>query len=77
MRSCGGWVRLGRQSFADAIDDFIGFLEVRLVEARRLLRPGGSLFVHLDCREVHYCKCLLDRLFGRESFMNGARDNLP
>ncbi len=63
-------VTLGSQSFDDEFDDFMGFLEPRLVEAQRLLRPDGSLFVHLDCREVHYCKVALDRLFGRSRFMN-------
>ena len=61
---------LGSGRFADAFDDYIGFLEPRLLETRRLLRPAGSLFVHLDAREVHYVKVLLDRLFGRASFMN-------
>jgi site-specific DNA-methyltransferase (adenine-specific) len=46
------------------------FLEPRLVEARHVLRPAGSLFVHLDPRESHYVKVLLDRIFGRASFMN-------
>jgi site-specific DNA-methyltransferase (adenine-specific) len=63
-------VSLGTQSFDDAFGDFMGFLGPRLAEARRLLRPDGSLFVHLDFREVHYCKVALDRLFGRASFMN-------
>ena len=35
-----------------------------------MLKPNGSFFLHLDCREVHYCKVLLDGVFGRESFMN-------
>jgi site-specific DNA-methyltransferase (adenine-specific) len=61
---------LGRQSFGDAFDDYPSFLEPRLVEARRLLRPHGSLFLHLDYREVHYAKVLLDRIFGRASFVN-------
>jgi hypothetical protein len=42
----------------------------RLEEARRLLKPSGSFFVHLDYREVHYCKVLLDQMLGRESFIN-------
>jgi site-specific DNA-methyltransferase (adenine-specific) len=63
-------VRLGTQSFADRFDDYLAFLEPRLVEARRLLTPTGSLFVHLDCREVHYVKVLLDALFGRACFQN-------
>ncbi len=63
-------VRVGTRSFADSFDDFLAFLEPRLEEAHRLLSPTGSLFVHLDYREVHYCKVLLDMIFGRDSFKN-------
>jgi len=63
-------VKVGRHAFGDNFDDFLAFIEPRLEEARRLLRPSGSFFLHLDYREVHYCKVLLDGLFGRESFMN-------
>lgn len=62
--------RIGTRSFADAFDDFLGFLEPRLVEAHRILKPDGSLFFHIDYREVHYAKVLLDGIFGRESFLN-------
>jgi site-specific DNA-methyltransferase (adenine-specific) len=62
--------RLGTRSYADAFDDYPGFLEPRLREARRVLAADGSLFVHLDYREVHYVKVLLDRIFGRECFQN-------
>lgn len=58
------------RAYPDRFDDFLGFLEPRLVEAQRLLTPDGSLFVHLDPRESHYVKVLLDRLLGREAFMN-------
>jgi len=61
---------LGTQSYADSFDDYVGFLTPRLVEMRRVLEPSGSLFLHLDCREVHYCKVALDGIFGRESFIN-------
>ena len=57
-------------SFRDCFSDFMSFLEPRLVEARRVLSPHGSFFLHIDYREVHYCKVLLDQIFGRESFMN-------
>ncbi|MHC4218750.1 MAG: DNA-methyltransferase [Planctomycetota bacterium] len=63
-------IPIGTRSFADDFNDFTAFLEPRLVEARRLLRPDGSFFLHIDYREVHYCKILLDRIFGRVSFMN-------
>jgi len=58
------------RSFRDRFDDYLGFLGPRLEHARRLLRPAGSLFVHLDFREVHHVKVLLDQLFGRASFIN-------
>lgn len=63
-------VKLGERGYADSFDDYLGFLEPRLVEARRVLKPDGSLFFHIDYREVHYCKVLLDGIFGRESFLN-------
>ena len=61
---------IGRQAFADAFDDYLAFLEPRLREAHRLLTPTGSLMLHLDFREVHYAKVLLDGIFGRDSFVN-------
>ena len=63
-------LKLGSQSFADAFDDFMAFIEPRLMEAHRILAPDGSLFLHIDYREAHYCKVMLDAIFGRECFMN-------
>ncbi|MCY4145550.1 MAG: site-specific DNA-methyltransferase [Chloroflexi bacterium] len=54
----------------DQFDDFLGFLAPRLQETRRILTDDGSLFFHIDYREAHYCKILLDEVFGRSSFMN-------
>jgi site-specific DNA-methyltransferase (adenine-specific) len=62
--------RLGSLQFDDVFDDFLGFIEPRLRHAHRLLSPTGSFFLHIDYREVHYCKVLLDAIFGRECFMN-------
>ena len=56
--------------YADRFDDYWGFLEPRLVEARRLLDDAGTLYLHLDYREAHYAKVALDGLFGRECFLN-------
>jgi site-specific DNA-methyltransferase (adenine-specific) len=61
---------VGESAFADAFDDFMAFLAPRLEEVHRLLGPAGSLFLHLDYREVHYAKVALDRIFGRASFVN-------
>lgn len=63
-------VKVGTKAFEDSFDDFMEFLEPRLEEAHRLLKPDGSFFLHLDYREVHYAKVLLDSIFGRDSFMN-------
>ncbi len=63
-------IKLGELAYQDIFDDFLAFLEPRLVEARRVLTANGSLYFHIDYREVHYCKVLLDRIFGRSSFIN-------
>lgn len=61
----------GRTSgYDDRFDDFLGFLQPRMEEAYRILVPDGSLFFHLDYREIHYCKVMLDGIFGRASFIN-------
>ena len=62
--------------YADIFDDYIGFLRPRMIEAHRILTPTGSLFFHIDPREVHYCKVMLDEVFalhggaGRACFQN-------
>ena len=57
-------------AYNDSFSDYWGFLEPRLEEAWRLLTPSGTLYLHLDYREVHYAKVLLDALFGRDCFLN-------
>jgi len=63
-------IKVGSKSYTDLFDDYLAFLEPRLAEAYRVLKRDGSLYFHIDYREVHYCKILLDRIFGRESFLN-------
>lgn len=57
-------------SYDDEFADYWDFLEPRLFEAWRLLDAQGTLYLHLDYREVHYAKVVLDALFGRENFLN-------
>ncbi|MEV8181513.1 DNA methyltransferase [Specibacter sp. NPDC078692] len=57
-------------SYNDSFGDYWEFLEPRLEEAWRLLADNGTLYLHLDYREVHYAKVLLDALFGRDCFLN-------
>ena len=61
---------LDRSSYRDTFDDYLAFLEPRLREAHRLLSTSGTLYFHIDYREAHYCKLLLDEIFGRECFLN-------
>ena len=61
---------IARRSYSDQHDDYLGFLAPRLEEARRVLAANGTIYVHLDCREVHYVKVMLDGIFGRECFLN-------
>jgi site-specific DNA-methyltransferase (adenine-specific) len=57
-------------SYDDAFADYLGFLEPRVRRARELLAPHGTLYFHIDYREAHYCKLLLDEVFGRDAFLN-------
>lgn len=57
-------------SYGDAFEEYIDFLSPRLAEIWRVLQPDGSLYLHLDAREVHYVKVLLDSIFGRDCFLN-------
>jgi site-specific DNA-methyltransferase (adenine-specific) len=56
--------------YLDAYDDYVGFLRPRMEEARRVLTETGALFLHIDPRESHYCKVMLDEVFGRACFQN-------
>lgn len=62
--------RAATRSYNDSFDDYQAFLEPRLREAYRVLAPHGTLYFHIDYREAHYCKVLLDTIFGRASFLN-------
>ncbi len=57
-------------AYNDQFDDYLAFLEPRLREAYRLLAPHGTLYFHIDYREVHYCKVALDTIFSRRCFLN-------
>lgn len=63
-------VELGRIGYLDVFEDYLEFIGPKFEEARRLLRRDGTLYFHIDYREAHYCKVLLDRIFGRDCFLN-------
>jgi site-specific DNA-methyltransferase (adenine-specific) len=59
-----------RHEYRDVHDDYLGMLQPLLHEAHRLLSASGTLYVHIDYREAHYVKMLLDEIFGRDAFLN-------
>jgi site-specific DNA-methyltransferase (adenine-specific) len=61
---------LAESSYRDAFEDYLAFLAPRLEHAHRLLAREGTLYFHIDYREAHHCKLLLDEIFGRECFLN-------
>lgn len=63
-------VRDRLRSYDDSFDDYWGFLEPRITEVWRVLAASGTLYLHLDYREAHYAKVMLDAIFGRECFLN-------
>ena len=63
-------LRVGSASYEDSFDDYLGFLTPRIEQARRVLKRSGSFYFHIDYREVHYCKLLIDGIFGRDCFLN-------
>lgn len=58
------------RAYDDRFDDYGAFLMPRLEEAWRLLADDGTLYLHLDYREAHYAKVMLDAVFGRDCFLN-------
>lgn len=58
------------RTYDDRFDDYGTFLMPRLEEAWRLLADDGTLYLHLDYREAHYAKVMLDAVFGRDCFLN-------
>jgi site-specific DNA-methyltransferase (adenine-specific) len=61
---------LAESSYRDRFEDYLAFLAPRLEQAHRLLAGEGTLYFHIDYREAHHCKLLLDEIFTRECFLN-------
>ncbi len=61
---------ISQMQYSDTYIDYLDFIGTRLLESQRILKKTGSIFVHLDYREAHYVKILLDSIFGRDQFRN-------
>lgn len=62
----------GRVAYEDRLwgDDYLAFLKPRLEALRELMADDGSIYLHIDCKIGHHVKCLMDRIFGPENFIN-------
>lgn len=62
------------RSFTDiwegGMPGYLTWLNARLLEMKRLLKPNGSIYIHLDYHACHYVKVEMDKIFGYESFRN-------
>jgi DNA modification methylase len=61
---------VGRSAYPDAFGNYPEFIVPRIEHAHRLLTRAGTLYFHIDYREAHVCKLLLDDVFGRDCFLN-------
>jgi site-specific DNA-methyltransferase (adenine-specific) len=61
---------VSRYGYLDVHDDYLGRLDPLLREAHRLLTPSGTLYLHIDYRQAHSVKLLLDEVFGADAFLN-------
>lgn len=68
-------VQLGKfdDTWSGGLDAYIFFMEQRLEQMHRLLKPTGSLFVHADYRAIHYLKMSLDKIFGKGNKDKGSK----
>ena len=55
---------------AKGLNAYMEWLEIRLREMHRLLKPTGSFYLHLDHHAVHYAKVMCDKIFGYNNFRN-------
>lgn len=63
--------KLSGLSYNDKFYNYNDFIKERLLEAYRVLSPNGSLYFHIDYREVYNCKFILDEVFGNSKcFLN-------
>ncbi len=60
----------GAKAYSDKVKDaeFIEFLRERLILAKEILAPDGTIYVHLDSKKSHYIKVILDEIFSEFEF---------
>ncbi|MCX6360881.1 MAG: site-specific DNA-methyltransferase, partial [Armatimonadetes bacterium] len=61
-------VRAFRDTWRDGVHTYLAYLRDRLTVARDLLTDSGSIFVQIGDENVHRVRCVMDEVFGDESF---------
>jgi site-specific DNA-methyltransferase (adenine-specific) len=66
------WDAVSVREYRDdlSFEEYLAFLHTHLVELHRVLRPTGSLHLHLDFHAVHHARLILDEVFGPDRFLN-------
>lgn len=59
-----------RASHSERLAIYLTFMSVRLLELERVLKPGGSIYLHCDPNSSHYLKTVMDAIFGANQFVN-------
>jgi DNA modification methylase len=59
-----------KDKWENGLDSYLSFLHQRLIKMKQLLKPSGSIYVHLDWHISHYIKLIMDEIFGIENFRN-------
>ena len=63
-------IRAAGKIHGEAMQGYLTFMAVRLIEMRRVLKPAGSIYLHCDPTASHYLKGVMDSVFGPENFRN-------
>jgi site-specific DNA-methyltransferase (adenine-specific) len=53
-----------------SMDEYLDFMKPRIQEIHRVLKPAGSVYIHLNPRASHYVKVMTDTIFGYDNFIN-------
>ena len=61
-------ISTARQAHGKSMQSYLIMMAVRLIEAKRLLKPTGTIYLHCDPTASHYLKLLMDALFGAKTF---------
>ena len=57
-------VRAFEDRWKGGIEHYIGWMEERIRQCHRVLKPTGSIYLHCDAHASHYLKVMMDRIFG-------------